>query len=223
MIRNDFRNTYKSFLVVLCGWFLAATAGNNFGLALGIGLLFYFAFLMRLLNVLLCDAIFDSEGNIIEPRVPWKRLICNKIAVLLSYSAIGEAVFFIISLLMKEYDVLEYGLPYLTAMAAVDSQSLFAVDGTILYRIVAWIIPALSLLVIMLACNVLALKRPRAAVWCIFWVLNLFIVPYLILPCLKQGLSLIMNSILAEKAAALSLGAGYLFMIYGFVKSSGRR
>lgn len=42
MIYTDFRNTYKSFLFLLCGMLLAVTAGAGSGLALGIGLLLYF-------------------------------------------------------------------------------------------------------------------------------------------------------------------------------------
>ena len=73
MIYKDFRNTYKNFLFLLCGVLLAVIAGAGSGLALGIGLLLYFVFLTRFLDVLLCDAIFDSEGNIADPEIPWKR------------------------------------------------------------------------------------------------------------------------------------------------------
>lgn len=216
MICNDFRNTYKSFLLILCGVMLAA-AGADSGLALGIGLLLYFVFLMRFLNVLLYDAVLDSEGNVIEPCILWKKLICNKLIVMFSYSAIGEAVFLITLFLLKEYDVLEYRIPsYTTTMA--DSQMLFAFGGTMVYRIVSGVLPGLSLLAIMLICSALPLKKPRSTAWCVFWAVNLFLVPFVIGPCLNQGLSLMMSSAWAEKAAVLLLGTAYVVLIIVVLK-----
>ena len=67
MILEDFRKTYKSFILLLFGMLLFTTIGVDVALALGISLLFFFVFSIRFLNALLYDSIFDAKGNITEP------------------------------------------------------------------------------------------------------------------------------------------------------------
>ena len=218
MILEDFRKTYKSFILLLFGMLLFTTIGVDVALALGISLLFFFVFSIRFLNALLYDSIFDAKGNITEPCVSWKKLIWNKMAVMLIYSIIGNALALIILLLTKQYETLEYIVPCSLTMGA-DSQSQFVFAVEIMYQIVSGVIPGLNFLSIVLLCSFLSLKNPCKTAWCIFWILDLLIVPSIIRPCLNQILSPLINGAEAEPVYYLLSGALSLFIIIAVLKN----
>ncbi len=187
----------------------------------GSGLLISIIFTTRFLNVIFPKTIFVEE-KISASRFAYRKLICNKVILISLYSIIGEIVFLIIMYLMEGYDCLNR---IMTESVGLRNSSYIGssfIEG-IVYRIVTWIIVGLSFLVLMIICNSTSLENPCKTAWNMFWILNLFIVPMIVLPCLRAVLFLIIGGALANKIPPILLGVGYLFVIFHYIKKKEKR
>lgn len=86
MIREEFKRTYKEFLLSLCGFFIACAGGER-SAAMYAGLLIFVLFTVKYLHTMLYKSVFISDEDRERALLP-RSIVRGKTAVMFCYGAI---------------------------------------------------------------------------------------------------------------------------------------
>ena len=86
MIREEFKRTYKEFLLSLCGFFIACAGGER-SAAMYAGLLIFVLFTVKYLHTMLYKSVFISDEDRERALLP-RSIVRGKTVVMFCYGAI---------------------------------------------------------------------------------------------------------------------------------------
>lgn len=176
MFYHDIKITYKEFLLLLFGIMLFSV-GSYIGIAgeLVGGLIFIF-FLIKLLNKLCCESVFETDGNLKILPISRGKLVLGKLLILLCYNMAGYGVFLISLFLTGQTDLLEENLLNLTVIGTGITGFREILLGFLL-QTVSFTVVGMSLFVLVLLCRFGSIKNSCRRAWTFFIILNLILLP----------------------------------------------